>query len=135
MKVSNEYMKNPIGDRFDGRLKTASEAKQQKLEQFKAAANDPEKLAKRAERQALAAAREAKQKLKALEQMREKEASDLRKAQAAERDAAQAVERKAGLETELAATADREIEQNAAREAERKAERDRKYAARRNRKR
>jgi hypothetical protein len=57
-------MKNSIGDRFDGRLKTASEAKQQRIERFKAAADDPEKLARRAERHAVAASLEAERKIK-----------------------------------------------------------------------
>ena len=38
-------MKNYNRDHFDGRLKNASEAKRDKLERFKAAANSPEMLA------------------------------------------------------------------------------------------
>jgi hypothetical protein len=128
-------MKNFNGDRFDGRLKTASEAKQLRLERFKAAVDDPEKLAKRAERHAVAAAREAQRKARATKLLREKEDLERQQAQAAEREAAQAAARKAGLEAERAEAAEREIAQEAAREAERKAERDRRYAARRNRKR
>jgi hypothetical protein len=111
--VSKEFMKNSFGDRIDRRLKTASEAKQQRLERFKAAADDPEKLAKRAERHAVAAAREAERKAWAIKLLREKE----------------------DLERQQAEAAEREIVQKAAREAEDKAERDRRYAARRNRKR
>ncbi len=128
-------MKSSNGDRFDGRLKTASEAKQQRLERFKAAADDPEKLAKRAERHAVAAAREAERKARAIKLLREKKDLERQQAEAAEREAAQAAAREAGLEAELAETTDREIAQKAAREAERKAERDRRYAERRNRKR
>jgi hypothetical protein len=128
-------MKNSNRDGFDGRLKAASEAKQHLLERFKAAADDPKKLAKRAERHAAAAAREAERKVSAIKLLREKEDLERQQAEAAERVAAQAAERDAGLEAERAETADREIAQKAAHEAERKAERDRRYAARRNRKR
>jgi hypothetical protein len=134
-KVSKEYMKNSNRDRFDGRLKTASEAKQHRLERFKAAADDPEKQARRAERDAVAAAREAERKARAIKLLREKEDIERQQAEAAEREVAQAAAREAGLEAKLAETADREIAQKAAREAERQTERDRRYAARRNRKR
>ncbi len=66
-------MKNSNRDRFDGRLKSASEAKQHRLERFKAAADDPQKLARRAERDAVAAAREAERKARAIKLLREKE--------------------------------------------------------------
>lgn len=100
-------------DRFDGRLKTASEAKRHRLERFKAAADDPEKLAKRAERHAVAAARETQRKVTASNLLREKE----------------------DIERQQVLAAETEIMREAAQEAERKAERDRRYAARRNRKR
>jgi len=128
-------MKNSNGDSFGGRLKTASEAKQNRLERFKAAADDPEKLAKRAERHAVAAAREAQRKAKATKLLQEREELERQQAEAAEREAAQAAEREAALEVERAETAEREIAEYVAREAEHKAERDRRYAARRNRKR
>ncbi len=134
-KVSKEYMKNSNGDRFDGRLKTASQAKQQQLERFKVAADDPEKLAKRAEKHAASAAREAQRNAKVTKLMREKEALEQRQAEASEREAAQATACEAVSEPEDADTAEREITQTVADEAERKAERDRRYAARRNRKR
>ena len=128
-------MKNSNGDRFDGRLKTASEAKQHRLERFKAAADGPEKLAKRAERQAVAAAREAQGKARATKLLRAKEDLERQQSEVAEREAAQAAVQKAGLEAERAKVAEGEIAREAAREAERKADRDRRYAARRNRKR
>ena len=128
-------MKNSNGDRFDGRLKAAAEAKQRRLEQFKAAADDPEKQAKRAERHAATAARETQRKARATKLLREKEDLERQLAEAAEREVTQAAAREAGLETERAEAAEREIAQEAAREAERKAERDRRYAERRNRKR
>lgn len=128
-------MKNSIGDRFDGRLKTASEAKQQRLERFKAAADDPERLAKRAERQEVAAGLEAARKNKATKLLQGKADVERQQAEAAERQGVQTLARDAELEIEQAEAVDREIKQNAVREAERKAERDRRYAARRNRKR
>lgn len=128
-------MMNSNRDRFDGRLKTASEAKQQRLERFKAAVDDPEKLAKRAERGAVAAAREAERKAKEIQLLREKEDLERQQTEAAEREVAQAAAREAEHKAELAETADLEIAQKVEREAEHKAERDRRYAARRNRKR
>ncbi len=128
-------MKNSNGDRFDGRLTTANEAKQKQLERFKVAAGDPDKLAKRAERQAVAAAREAQRKAKAAKLLQEKEDLERQQAEAAEREAAQITAREIELEAERAGAAEREITQEAAAEAARKAERDRRYAARRNRKR
>jgi hypothetical protein len=130
-KVSKEYMKNSNRDRFDGRLKSASEAKQHRLERFKAAADDPQKLARRAERDAVAAAREAERKARAIKLLREKEDLERQQAEAAEREAVKAAAREAGLEAERTEAVEREIVQEAAR----KAERDRRYAARRNRKR
>jgi hypothetical protein len=126
-KVSNK-MKKSIGDRFDGRLKSASEAKKDRLERFKAAAVDPEKLAQRAERQAAAAAREEKRKAKAAKQRQEKEELQRQKAEAAAlaKAEADAAEKEAAVQ---------DVDQEAALEAERKAKRDRRYAARQNRKR
>jgi hypothetical protein len=128
-KVSKDYMKNTKGDRFDERLTTAHQAKQKRLEQFKLAADDPEKLAKRAQRQAVASVREEQRKADAAKLLREKE--DLERQQA--EDAAQETARQVELEAERAGAAEQEIMQEAAREAEHKAERDRRYAARRNR--
>ncbi|MEP3334044.1 DUF6481 family protein [Sedimentitalea sp.] len=128
-------MKNSNGDRFDGRLKTASQAKQKQLERFTVAANDPEKLAKRAERDAVGAAREAQRKAKAAKLMREKKDLERQQAEAAEHEAAQTKAREAELDAEGVEAAEREIAQEAADQAARKAERDRRYAARRNRKR
>jgi hypothetical protein len=126
-------MKNSIGDRFDGRLKSASEAKQQRLEQFKAAANDPVKMAQRAERIAAAAVREADRKAKAAKLLQEKQELERHQAETAEREAAEAAAREAELKAERAAAIERELAEDTAREAARKAERDRRYAARRKR--
>jgi hypothetical protein len=128
-------MKNSNRNSFDGRLKNASESKQYRLERFKAAANDPERLAKRVERHEGAAAREAERKARAIILLQEEETLERKQAEAAEHEAAQIEAREAGLDAELAETADQDVAQTAAREAERKAERDRRYAARRNRKR
>jgi hypothetical protein len=128
-------MKNSIGDRFDGRLKTASEAKQQRIERFKAAADDPEKLARRAERHAVAASLEAERKIKFMKLQQKNDDVERERAEIAERQGAETLARDAELETERAEAVVQEIEQNAVQEADRKAERDRRYAARRNRKR
>jgi hypothetical protein len=128
-------MKNSIGDRFDGRLKTASEAKQQRLERFKAAADDPEKLARRAERHAVAASLEAERKIKLIKLQQKNDDVERQRVEIAERQGAETLARDAELETERAEAVVQEIEQNAVQEADRKAERDRRYAARRNRKR
>lgn len=128
-------MKNSDRDRFDGRLKNASEANRDKLERFKAAANDPERQAKRAEKQALAVAHQAARKAKAAKLLEEEEARARQQAETAAREAEQAAVREAALEKERAETAEQEMAHTKARDAERKAERDRRYAARRNRKR
>jgi hypothetical protein len=128
-------MKNSIGDRFDGRLKTASEAKQQRLERFKAAADDPEKLARRAERHEVAASLEAERKVKSMKLKQENDDVERQRAEIAERQGVQTLARDAKIKTERAEAVFQEIEQNAVQEADRKAERDRRYAARRNRKR
>jgi hypothetical protein len=128
-------MKNSIGDRFDGRLKTASEAKQQRLERFKAAADDPEKLARRAARHEVAASLEAERKVKSMKLKQKNDDLERQRTEIAERQGVQTLARDAKLETERAEAVVQEIEQNALQEADRKAERDRRYAARRNRKR
>lgn len=117
-------MKNFNGDRFDGRLKAASEAKKKQLSQFKVAEVDPEKVAKRAAKQALAATREAERKAKAEKLMQEKDALAQQQAEVAEREKALEVE-----------DTSRDFLQKAASAADKKAERDRRYAARQNRKR
>lgn len=128
-------MKNSDRDRFDGRLKNASEAKQDRLKRFKASANSPEMLTKRANRDKTAAVREAKRQVKAANRLKERENLARQQAEDTRNSEEQAVVREAALEAERAEAADQAIAQNAAREAERKAERDRRYAARRNRKR
>jgi hypothetical protein len=122
-------MKNSKGDRFNERLTTAHQAKQKRLKEFKLAANDPENLAKRAQRQAVASVREAQRKADAAKLLKEKE--DIKRQQA--EDTAQETARLAELEAERAGAAEQEIIQEAVREAEHRAERDRRYAARRNR--
>jgi hypothetical protein len=128
-------MKNSIGDRFDGRLKTASEAKQQRLERFKAAADDPEKLARHAQSHEGAASLEAELKVKSMKLKQENDDVERQRAEIAERQGVQTLARDAKIKTERAEAVFQEIEQNAVQEADRKAERDRRYAARRNRKR
>ncbi|WP_138924002.1 DUF6481 family protein [Sulfitobacter sp. BSw21498] len=128
-------MKKTDLDRFDGRLKNASEAKQNKLERFKAAAVDPERLAKNAQRDEAAAARKSARQAKATKLLQEKEARERQQAEIAKREEEQAEVHEAALKTELSETVEQALAQPETREAERKAERDRRYAARRNRKR
>jgi hypothetical protein len=120
-------MKKSNQDRFPDRLKTASEAKQNKLARFQAAALDPDRLAERAKKAELAATREVKRQAEATKQRQQKEAQQ---SEDAKREAEQANLRELALKAELIETADQAL----ADEAERKAERDRRYAARRNRK-
>jgi phosphatidylinositol kinase/protein kinase (PI-3 family) len=127
-------MKNSNQDRFPDRLKTASEAKKNRLERFQAAADDPERLAERARKVQLAAVRELKRQAQATKLLQEKETLERQLSENAKHEAEQAAIREEALNVELAETADQADVQNAAREAERKAERDRRYAARRNRK-
>lgn len=113
-------MKQP-GSGLEERRKAAANAKQLLLNKFKAAPkpNDPEMLAKRAEREAIAAAREARY----AERERVKtEQAERQKTDAAERKAAEEATRAEGLKKE----ADTAVADQAAR----KAERDRRYAAR-----
>jgi hypothetical protein len=106
------------------RRAAAIEAKKLLLKKFESApkADDPEVIAKRAEREAIVAAREARKaerdRLAKLEEERKlAEAEALAKAAAAEAEA-------------LAAEAKNRIARVVLDEAERKAERDRRYAAR-----
>jgi hypothetical protein len=127
-------MKKSNQDRFPDRLKTASEAKKNRLERFQAAADDPERLAERARKVQLAAVREVKRQAQATKLLQEKETLERQLSENAKHEAEQASIREEALNAELAETADQADVQNAAREVERKAERDRRYAARRNRK-
>jgi hypothetical protein len=127
-------MKKSNQDRFPDRLKTASEAKKNRLERFQAAADDPERLAERARKVQLAAVREVKRQAQATKLLQEKENLERQLSENAKHEAEQAAIREEALNAELAETADQADVQNAAREVERKAERDRRYAARRNRK-
>jgi hypothetical protein len=128
-------MKNSDRDRFDGRLKNASEAKQNRLKRFKASANSPEMLVKRANRNEAAAVREAKRQVKAANRLKEQEDLARQQAEDTRKSEEDAAVREAALEAERAEVSDQVIAQNTAREAERKAERDQRYAARQNRKR
>ena len=118
-------MKNSERDRLDGRMKSATEAKQNMLERYKAAAADPERLAQRAKRDEAALVRKTKQEAKAAMLLQEKEALGQQQIADAKREQEQVAAR--------VQTAERVIAQTAAHEAERKAERDRRYAARKNR--
>ncbi|HUS55029.1 MAG TPA: DUF6481 family protein [Thermohalobaculum sp.] len=113
-------MKKSFGGSLEERRSAAAESKLKLLERFKLASktDDPKRLAKRAEREAIAAAREVRQEANAIKLVQEK-------AEAAARELAEA----AAHEAELA----RRAEQAVADEAERKAERDRRYAARKKR--
>jgi hypothetical protein len=124
--TSQHQMKQPKGTGLEERRKAAADAKQQLLDKFKAAPkpDDPQVQAKRAEREALAAARDVRH---AERERLKQESAARRTAEAAERKVAEAQAREADLK-------DRE-ERAAAGEAERKAERDRRYAARKARKR
>jgi len=108
-------MPRPNENGFADRRKAAEEAKKLLLKKFESAPkpDDPEMIAKRAEREALAAARETRR----IEREREKQ------------------EQAAREKIEAAARAEAEAAAKAAREAEAKAERDRRYAARKARKR
>lgn len=128
-------MKNSDRDRFDGRLKNASEAKQNRLKRFQAAAEDPERRAKRIRRDEAAVARKAAQQIKATKLQQEKDALEQQRKEEAEREAEKAGAREAALETEIAENASQAIAKSKALEAERKEKRDRRYAARQNRKR
>ncbi len=128
-------MKNSERDRFDVRLKNATQAKQNMLERFQVAADDPERQAKRARRDEVADAREAKRQSKAAQLLKEREELEQQQIEDAKRAKEQAAEREVALELERAETAERVSARAKALEAERKAERDRRYAARRSRKR
>lgn len=116
-------MKHPLKDSFADRQKAALAAKKALLERAKAVVGDESEVAaKRAEKVAIAAAREARRV--------EKQKAD--KAEAERK----AIEKAAAIEA-AALAAKIEAEEKVAREileaAERKAERDRRYAARKER--
>lgn len=119
-------MKQMKGSGLEDRRKAAADAKLQMLKKFRAAPKpgDPEMVAKRAERKAMADAREARRAERA---RLKKEEAERRATEEAERKAAEEEARLA----ELKIQADIEV----AKEAERKAERDRRYAARKARRR
>ena len=115
-------MRKSFGGSFEERRISAAESKQKLLERFKSAskADDPARLAKRAEREAIAAARETRREANAKKLIQDR-------AEAAARELAETAAREAELI--------RQADQAVADEAERKAERDRRYAARKKRKR
>jgi hypothetical protein len=115
-----------FGKNFGDRIEAAAKAREAALEKFRTrpSADDPELLAKKAEREAVAKAREQRQA--------EKEAA--RVAEAAQRAEAEAQDRVARAEQEERDYQDR-IEREAALEIEKKAARDARYAARKARKR
>ncbi len=133
-RTKDEYsLKNYANPTFADRKQSAAEAKKKLLEKFKTAPklDDPELAAKRAEREAIAKAREARR----LERERVKEETKVRKAAelAAKAEAALAAE-----QAEIAAREAEEkleLERHIAEEAAKKAERDARYAARKKRKR
>jgi len=110
---------------FDERRKAAAEAKKKLLEKLKNGpkADDPEVIARRAERVAIAEAREARRVEREAAKQAEAERLRLEEAARIEQEAARAA-------AEAEAARIREEEEAAAR----KAERDRRYAARKNRK-
>jgi hypothetical protein len=118
---------------FADRQKQAAEARQAQLKKAQlkaAAANDPEALARQAERRANAEAREIRIAERNALKIRQKEEALAQAAAKAEEDARQK-EREAALRaTELAEQKERAKQK----EIEAKAERDRRYAARKARK-
>jgi hypothetical protein len=131
-RTKDEYsLKNNAHPSFTDRKQHAAEAKKKLLEKFKTAPklDDPELAAKRAEREAIAAARETRR----LERERLNAETQARKA--AERLARE----EAALAAEQAEIAAREaeekleLERHVAEEAAKKAERDARYAARKKR--
>lgn len=119
-------MKNLKEADFAERRKTALAAKLQLLEKHRQAPkpDDPEVIARRAERLALAESREARR--------REREQA---KREQAEREALEAAERAAAAEAQAREDAIAHEARLVAEAAERKAERDRRYAARKARQR
>lgn len=118
---------------FADRRQEAAEAKKKLLEKFAKApkADDPEVAAKRAERAAIAAAREERRAERERLKREEQEKKAAEEAARAEAAAAKAAEE----ERERNASKHAMIEQIAADQAAKKAERDRRYAARKARKR
>lgn len=126
-------MRNQVNKTFADRRNDAAEAKKKLLEKFKAAPapDDPEMVAKRAEREALAAAREerrAERERVKLEEQARKEAEAAAAAEAAYRE--ENAEKIARDEAEKS-----RITRAVADAATMKAERDRRYAARKARQR
>jgi len=119
-------VKQPKESGFAERRKTADEAKKLLLQKFAAApkVDDPEVIAKRAEREAAAIARTERQAERDREKAEAREAAKIAKAEAEATAAADAIAREAAAEQQKELSAE-----------ERKAERDRRYAARKARQR
>ena len=115
-------MKKSSYGSLEERRISAAKSKLKLLERFRSAskADDPKRLAKRAEREAINAAREARREAKTIKLIQDR-------AEAAARELAESVAHEAELK--------RQADQAVAEEAERKAERDRRYAARKKHKR
>ncbi|WP_007754807.1 DUF6481 family protein [Rhizobium sp. CF080] len=121
-------MRHPNDNSFAERRKTAADAKRELLAKFASAPklSDPAMQERRAEREAVAAAREARRAEREAQKAAENE-RQLR--EAAELAAAAEAHEKAAAEARQAETNDR-VARVVADEAARKAERDRRYAAR-----
>lgn len=112
------------------RLKASANTKKSRLEQYRSATKEPELAAKLAEREAIAAAREARLAERARLKAEEQAAAEAKAA-----EAALAAEAEAHREADERAAADRQrIARVFEDEAARKAERDRRYAERKARK-
>ena len=125
---------------FSERQKASADAKKQLLSKFKTAPkpDDPSMVAKRAEREAIAAAREARrverERLKQEETAREEALAEAARQAEAQRQAEE--EARLRAEEEVRKEEDRKLADHLlAIEAEKKAERDRRYAARKARRR
>ena len=118
-------MSSPPNKNFNERLSTAAKAKKAMLEKFRArpTADDPAVVARRETRQAISAAREARNS------EREAARAELQAREAAERQARELADQDQQVR-EAAERAEREVTL----ESERKAARDARYAARKARK-
>src|SRR5262245_29076001 len=116
-----DAMRGYKDQKLDERLARAAEARQKALEKFKArpGPDDPEVIKRRQEREAIAAAREVREKERAI--LKAKEAAERAEREAKERAEREAREKREAIE---------KVIRDAAEAAERKAERDRRYAAR-----
>jgi hypothetical protein len=114
--LQRSEMKGFQGDRFDQRIRSAAEARKANVERFRArpGADDPEVMARAAERREIAAARQARAARKAEERRIEREQAA---AEVARQQAAEEAARQAQAELDAIAAAEREAEKKAARDA------------------